>query len=102
MLETLRKTIYASIGASVVTAEKVESALSDLVEKGKMSAEDARSVADKISEDSKKEFEDSREAIQKSFEEFLQKSPVVSKKDFDALQLRVEALEKLVVESDNS
>jgi polyhydroxyalkanoate synthesis regulator phasin len=94
MIDALKKTIYAGLGATVVTAEKIESALQELVEKGKLSADEAKDTARKISEESKKEFEEAQSSLNKMFEELLEKSPVAWKKDLDALKERLEALEK--------
>ncbi|MEX0325527.1 MAG: phasin family protein [Puniceicoccaceae bacterium] len=94
MIEALKRTLYAGIGATVVSAEKIESALQELVEKGKLSADEARDTAKKISEDSKKEFEEAQSSLKSLFEELLEKSPVAWKKDLDSIEKRLEALEK--------
>jgi len=96
MIDALKRTLYAGIGATVVTAEKIESALQELVEKGKLSAEEARSTATKISEESKKEFEEAQSSLRSLFDELLEKSPVLRKKDLEPLQARLDSLEKAV------
>jgi polyhydroxyalkanoate synthesis regulator phasin len=96
MLEALKKTIYAGIGATVVTTEKLESALQDLVEKGKLSAEEARETAEKISKESKKEFEEAQSSMKSMFEELLEKASVPRKKDIEAINKRLDNLEKKV------
>ena len=93
MLEALRKTIYAGIGASVVTAEKIEASLSELVAKGKLSADEAKEMAQKIADEGKEEFEASRESMTQAFKEFLEKSPVVTQTKFGELEKRVASLE---------
>ena len=40
MLESLKKTIFAGVGATVMSADAVKTALADLVKKGKLSADD--------------------------------------------------------------
>lgn len=94
MIEALKRTFYAGIGATVITAEKIESALQELVEKGRLSADEARSTARKISEESKKEFEEAQASLKSLFDELLEKSPVLRKKDLEPIQQRLEALEK--------
>lgn len=47
MLETLKKTIFAGVGATVMSADAVKTALADLVKKGKLSADDAKAAFDK-------------------------------------------------------
>jgi len=94
MIEQLKKTLYAGLGATLVTAEKVESALQDLVEKGKLSSEDARAAAQKVADESKREFEEAREGMDGLFNEWMDRAPIVRKKDFLALEKRVTALEE--------
>ena len=94
MIDALKRTLYAGLGATVVTAEKIETALQELVEKGKLSAEDAKETASKISEESKKEFEEAQSSLKSLFEELLEKAPVAWKRDLEAINARLDALEK--------
>jgi len=94
MIDALKRTFYAGIGATVVTAEKIESSLQELVEKGRLSADEAKATARKISEDSKKEFEEAQSSLKELFEELLEKSPVIRKKDLDPIRERLDSLEK--------
>ncbi len=98
MIDALKRTLYAGIGATVVTAEKIESALQELVEKGKLSADEARATAKKISEESKKDFEEAQTSLKDLFDEMLAKSPVIRKKDLDPLRERMDSLEKEIQE----
>ena len=98
MIDALKKTLFAGLGATVVTAEKIESALQEWVEKGKLTADEAKATASRISEESKKEFEEAQSSLKDLFDELLQKSPVVLKKDLDALIQRLDDLEKMVAE----
>ncbi|MGC9450748.1 MAG: phasin family protein [Oceanipulchritudo sp.] len=96
MLEALKKTIYAGIGATVVTTEKIESALGELVKKGKLSAEEARETAERISKESRKEFEDAQSSLKSMFEELLEKASVPRRKEIDAVNKRLDNLEKKI------
>ena len=96
MIEALKKTLYAGIGATVMTAERIEHSLQDLVEKGKLSAEEAREAAKKISKDSKKEFEDAQSSLKDLFNELLEKADVATKDDLKPLRKRIDALEKKI------
>jgi len=93
MIEMLKKTLLAGVGATVVTAEKVEGALSDLVERGRLSADEARAAANKVAEESKKEFEEARSSLSELFDEMLERANVASKRDLDKLEARLKALE---------
>jgi polyhydroxyalkanoate synthesis regulator phasin len=93
MIEMLKKTLLAGVGATVVTAEKVEAALSDLVDRGRLSADEAKETASKIANESKKEFEEARSSLSDLFEEWLERANVAAKRDVDALEARVAVLE---------
>ncbi len=98
MIDALKRTLYAGIGATVITAEKLESALQDLVDKGKLSADEARQTASRISEESKKEFEEAQSSLKSMFDELLDHAPIVRDKDIAPILERLEALEKAVAE----
>ena len=93
MLDIIKKTILAGVGATVTTKEKVECVLNDLVEKGKISSEEAKQMADKIVADGRREFEDAKESLGASFEEMLHKANLVTRSELDALEERVSKLE---------
>jgi polyhydroxyalkanoate synthesis regulator phasin len=57
MIDLIKKTLLAGVGATIITKEKVEEALQDYIRQGKVSAGDARIMADKIAEQGRKEFE---------------------------------------------
>ena len=94
MLDALKKTVLAGIGATVITAEKAEKALKEFVDKGKISAEDARKMAEKLAEDGKTEYEAARVQIQGIFSDFLKKAKMVSEDDYKSLEERVTVLEE--------
>ena len=102
MIEMLKKTLLAGVGATVVTAEKVESALSDLVDRGRISADEAKETASKIANESKKEFEEARSTLGDLFEEWLEKANVASKRDLDLLEARVAVLEAKHADDDDA
>lgn len=93
MIELLKQTLLAGIGAGVVTAEKVEDVLQDLVKRGKLSAEDAKATAAKIAEDGKEEFSEVQSTLKSLFEEMLAKANLAKKSDLVAVEARLTALE---------
>lgn len=93
MIDFLRKTVLAGVGATVVTAEKVESILNDLVERGQLSAEEARKATEEITSQSKREFEEAEKRLGSMFEDLLHKAHVASQEDVAKLTKRVNALE---------
>ena len=57
MIDVIKKTLLAGVGAAVITKEKVEAALGDFVQQGKVSSAEARQMAEKIAEQGRREFE---------------------------------------------
>lgn len=93
MLDVIKKTLLAGLGATVVTAERVEKSLSELVEKGKLSADEARKTAQKVVEEGRQEWEQSRTELAKTFEDLLKKAKLARQEDLKALEARIAALE---------
>lgn len=94
MIDLLKKGMLIGIGATVTTKDKVESVLNDLVEKGKLSSDEARDTADKIVEESRKEFEGVREELNKRFVDLLNQGNIVTQDQLKALEARVQLLER--------
>lgn len=93
MIDALKKTLMAGVGATVVTAEKVESALDDLVKRGKLTADEARETIRKVADDSKAEFNEAKSGMSNLFNEMLSKANVATKKDMAAIEARLAAIE---------
>ncbi len=94
MLEAIRKTVQASIGAVVLTRHRVRETLDKLVQEGKLSAEEAERLADRLIRDGKKEFKGLQDKMVSLMQKGLENLDFVSKKDFEALKKRVAALER--------
>lgn len=93
MIDLIRKTILAGVGAAVLTKEKVEESLNDLVEKGRISADEAKTTAEKIAEDGKREFEAVSKEIQTGVNDLLEQIGIGQKDRLAALEKRLLALE---------
>jgi len=102
MLESLKQTLYAGLGATVVTAEKIEAGLQDLVQRGKLNADEAREAARKISEESKREFKDAQSTLEKNIEKVLEKARVATQKDIESIHKRLDSIEKAISDLDAS
>ena len=100
MLDFIKKTMLAGLGAAVVTKETVQKSMQELVAKGKLSAEDAGKAADSIVAQGRAEFEKAKDDLAKAMEQAMNKANIASAEKVEALsaevkalQLRVEALE---------
>lgn len=94
MIEAIKKTILAGIGATVVTKEKIEVALKDLVEKGKVTADEASELASKIAEDGRKEWEASSKELSEQVKGLMEKADYARRSEVKALEERVRQLEE--------
>ncbi|MDP0498928.1 MAG: hypothetical protein Q7P63_02405 [Verrucomicrobiota bacterium JB022] len=93
MLDLFRKTVMAGIGATVVTAEKVEDMMNELVKRGKLSSEEAQRAMDDMFTESKGEYEQSRAQADVFFRDMVKRLKLVSQYDLDKLEARIAALE---------
>jgi len=93
MIDLIKKTLLAGVGATIVTKEKVEAALQDYIRQGKVSAADARIMADKIAEQGRKEFEIMSAELAAKFRELAEKADFTHKARLEALEARVKKLE---------
>lgn len=93
MIDLIRKTVLAGVGAMVMTREKIEESMSELVEKGRISAREAREVAEKIAEEGRREFETVSVDTQKRIKEMLEQMGVGQKDKIGDLETRLLALE---------
>lgn len=93
MIETIKKTLLAGVGAAVITKEKVQDALEDYVRQGKLKADDAKIIAEKIAERGKREFEELSQQASAKAAELFQKNDAAVTARLAALEARVAALE---------
>lgn len=93
MIELIKKTMLAGVGLAVVTKDKVLESLDELVAKGKLTKEEAVEMSEKIVQEGKEQTENAKVEAGKLFTEMLQKANLVTKDQYDALLVRVTALE---------
>lgn len=93
MIELFKKTMLAGIGLAVVTKDKVQESLEELVVKGKLTKEEASEMSEKIVQEGKEQTEKAKVEANKLFTEMLQRANLVTKDQYDALAARVTILE---------
>ena len=93
MIDTIKKTLLAGVGAAVVTKDKVEAALGDFVNQGKVTSAEARAMAEKIAADGKKEFETLSGELNEKVKDVLSGLTRSTQDRIAALEARVEKLE---------
>jgi polyhydroxyalkanoate synthesis regulator phasin len=99
MIDTIKKTLLAGVGAVVITKEKAEAVFEEFVRQGKISSNDARIMAEKISEQGKREFEEVSSSLQSKIKDLLGRNEADVKQRLAALESRVALIEhKLAAE----
>jgi len=93
MIELIKKTMLAGVGMAVVTKDKVLESLDELVEKGKLTRDEAAEMSERIIAEGREETEKAKVEANKLFNEMLQRANLVTKSQYEALQARVTALE---------
>lgn len=94
MIDQIKKAMLAGIGAAAITTEKAESALSDLVRKGRLSAEEAKEAANKLASDGKEEFETASVKLQSVLDDAMAKLGRGQKEKIASLEARILVLEE--------
>ena len=98
MIESIKKALLAGVGAAAITREKAEKALNELVEKGKLSAGEAKDAAQKIADEGKREFEEASKSLESRFNDVMAKLGRGQKERIETLETKVEALERRLAE----
>lgn len=93
MIDVIKKTILAGVGAALTTTEKAEAALQEMVRQGKLSTADARIIAEKIAEQGRREFEEMSQELGAKVRAMLDRVDSDTQARLAALEERVRVLE---------
>ena len=93
MIETIKKSVLAGLGAAVVTADKVQEGLGQVVKDGKISGAEARAAAERIAAEARREFDEASNALGDKVGELLASAAGGIRSRLEELELRVAALE---------
>lgn len=94
MIDLIKKSLLAGVGAAIVTKEKLEQTLNEFVREGKVSSSDARVMADKIAEQGRKEFDEICAKLGTKLRDVTARADETSQARIAALELRVRVLEQ--------
>jgi polyhydroxyalkanoate synthesis regulator phasin len=101
MIDIIRKTLLAGVGAAVVTREKAESALGEFVRQGKVSSAEAREMAGRIADEGRREFDRMTEDLDQRLRLVLDGVDGSARRRLDALEARVTVLETAAANAAN-
>lgn len=94
MIDSLKKTILAGLGAAVVTKDRVHERLEVFVKQGKITAAEARAMAGKIADEGRVEFDKASAMVGERARELLAYADGKHMSRIEALEARIAALER--------
>ncbi len=94
MIDLLKKTLLTGVGVAALSKEKIETLVKELVEKGKVSEQEGRSLIDQLLASSEEARQELQKQIEAKVQLVLEKMDLAKKSDLDALQKQVDALKK--------
>lgn len=93
MIDTFKRTLLAGLGAAVITREKVQEGLEDFVKQGRISAAEAREMAEKIAQEGRREFDKASAKLGEKARDVLSSLDSKCIERIEDLEARVAALE---------
>lgn len=94
MLEFVKKAVLVGAGLAVLTTEKIEEAVQDIIKKGELTEKEGKELIADLVDKSKKMKKDWGERIEKLVAEALRKGNIPTRKELEELRNRVEKLEQ--------
>lgn len=102
MFELIKKSILAGLGAGIITKEKAEEAAQKLVEQGKLTADDAKQLADRLLESGGQQWEELQAGITDTVRKSLSSANAARDADLASLAERLENIEHRITMLENS
>ena len=93
MLDSIHKMFLAGVGFAVMTKDKIDEHIKELVEKGKLTEKEGREMADDMLKKSKQAKEDLEKQVEKLVQQTLGTLQIPSKEEVEELASRIEKLE---------
>jgi len=96
MSEMIRKMGLFGVGIVSMTQEKIEEFTQEMIKTGEISREEGKKFVKEILSEKEKQVNDLEEKINKKVNDTIKKSGIVMKSDLDALEKKIEKLEKTI------
>ncbi len=94
MFDFIKKAIFIGAGLASLTAEKIEEAVKEIVNKGDLTEKQGKELLRELKEKSAKARKELGERIDKMINDTLQKLNIPTRKEVEELKARIEQLEK--------
>ncbi len=96
MSDVFRKMGLFGIGVISLTQEKIEEFTQEMIKKGEMNKEEGKKFVKEVLSEQEKQLKDLEDKINQKVRETVERSGVVMKSDIEALERKIEKLEKTV------
>jgi polyhydroxyalkanoate synthesis regulator phasin len=93
MDETLKKFLYAGVGLVTITAEKLQETVDRMVDDGKLSREDGKSMLQEFLTQTEAKKDDWEERLRDFAENAFERINFVPRSEYEKLEIRVARLE---------
>ena len=93
MKDPLKSSLLASLGLASLAQEKLQSTLKDLLDRGELTKDQAKTIVDGFASKGEAETAEFSEKVSQELERWISRTPVVSRREFERLAQRVDALE---------
>ena len=90
----LKDLIYLGVGSVLLAKEKIDAEISELVEKGKVSKEEAKKLAESAKERAEKEEAEMKEKLKEMIREVIQEMDLATKSDIEEMLKKIEENKK--------
>ena len=94
MFDYIRKMTLAGAGLAILTTEKIQEVMSDLVKKGAMTEKEARETVEEYVEKSKQVKKELENKMEQWVIRFLNRMNIPTRKEIDEIKERLSRLEK--------
>ncbi len=94
MFNLLKKMIWLGAGLAVMTTEKIEAVVAELIKKGQLSEKEGKELAVELVARSIKAKKELGEKVEKIMSDILQRLNIPTRKELEELKARLERLEK--------
>lgn len=94
MFDYIRKMTLAGAGLAIITTEKIQEMMDDLVKKGEMTEKEAREAVNEYVEKSKQAKKDLEEKVEQMITGLLNRMNIPTRKEIEEIKERLARLEK--------
>jgi len=94
MLDYIRRMVLAGAGLAIMTTEKIQAIMDELVRKGEMTEKEAREAVAEFAEKSKQAKKDLEEKMEQIAAGLLNRMNIPTRKEVDEIKERLARLER--------